>query len=218
MGNENNQALTAADFLDATDAKDLFGRLDFQFKDGFHFSNISGQYQYFRFIEENETSLRLYYQHYFNVTLEAGGEGKDKYFYLDFNGQTREPFDVNHRQFLKNEYVLIGFLLYKVVFIDKNMELSSVQKFQDTLRKDYEDLKPDLYRLLAKTKRENALQFSDDRFNDLVRNALEDFKKIGWLNLEDDEFDINPAFHRIHKIYGDYINDIENIIKKMSEE
>ena len=62
------------------------------------------------------------------------------------------------------------------------------------------------------------LEFFDDRFNDLVRNALEDFKKIGWLNLEDDEFDINPAFHRIHKIYGDYINDIENIIKKMSEE
>jgi len=218
MGDENNQAVLASSFLHSNDAQELFGRLDFQLKDGIHFSQIEDQHEYYRFIEENETSMKAYYQRYFNVLLEAGGEGKDKYYYLEFNGPNRIPFDNDHRLFLKNEYVIIGFLLYKVVFIDRNIELSSVRKFQDTLRKDYEELKPDLYRLLAKVKRENALQFNDQKFDDLVLDALKEFSKIGWLSLDGDEFDISPAFHRLTKVYSEYINNIETIIKQMSKE
>jgi hypothetical protein len=218
MGNEDSLPVTAGEFLLAGDAPALFGRLDFMLKDGIHFSQVEGQYEYFRFIDDNEASLRIYYQRFFNIALEAGGEGEDKYYYLDFNGQTRGAFDVDHRLFLKNEYVIIGFLLYKVVFIDKSIELSSVRKLQDTLKRDYEEMKPDLYRLLAKTRRENALQFDDEKLDDVVMDALKEFGKIGWVSLDGDDFDIFPAFHRLSKLFSDYINDIDNIIKKMSEE
>jgi hypothetical protein len=218
MGNENNLQITVVDFLVAADAPELFGRLDFMLKDGVHFSRGEGQLDYFRFIEENRSSLRAYYQRFFGVSLEEGGEDKDRYFYLDFTGQTRGAFDFDHRQFLKNEYIIIGFLLYKVMFIDKNIELSSVRKFQDMLKRDYEDLKPDLYRLLAKVKRENASPFNDERLDDVVQDALREFHKIGWIRLDEDEFDVYPAFQRLNKIFSDYINDIDNIIKKMSEE
>ena len=220
MGNEYNQTEIAGEFLFTKDAPDLFGRLDFLLKDGLHFSQVERQHEYYRFIEENEPSLSAYYRRYFGMLLSSGGEGKDKYYYLEFNGQNRGPFDTDHRLFLKNEYVLIGFLLYKVIFIDRNIELSIVREFQETLRRDYEELKPDLYRLLAKIKRENALQFNDDKFDGLVLDALQEFDKIGWLTMStnNEEFDILPAFHRLNKIYSDYINDIDNIIKKMSEQ
>jgi hypothetical protein len=217
MGNEDNLPITAGGFLMAGDAPDVFGSLDFMLKDGVHFSQVEGQRDYFRFIEENKNSLSAYYQTYFGVSLEEGGEDRDKYYYLDFNGQTRGTFDFEHRLFLKNEYILIGFLLYKVMFIDKNIELSSVRKFQDMLKRDYEELKPDLYRLLAKTKRENALQFNDQKLDDVVMDALREFNKIGWINLAEDEFDVYPAFQRLNRIFSDYINDIDNNIKKMSD-
>lgn len=220
MGNEHNLAEIASKFIFSTDAPELFGRLDFQLKDGVHFSQVEGQYDYYRFIEENEASLGAFYRRFFGLLLNTGGEGKDKYYYLEFNGQNRGPVDADHRMFLKNEYVLIGFLLYKVIFIDRNIELSSVREFQQTIRRDYEDLRPNLYRLLAKTKRENALHFNDDRFDDLVLDAFKEFNKIGWLTLDanNDEFDICPAFHRLNKVYSDYINDIDTLINKMSAE
>jgi chromosome condensin MukBEF MukE localization factor len=218
MGDEDHISLMAGEFLRARGAPELFGGLDFKLKDGFHFSQVRGQLDGFSFIEDNERSLKVYYKHFFNVDLETGGEGKDKYYYLDFNGQTRGPFDVDHRQFIKNEFIIVGFLLYKVVFIDKNIGLSSVRKFQETLRRDYEDLKPDLYRLLAKTKRENASQYNDQKLDDIVMETLKEFDKIGWVSLDEDELDIFPAFHRLNKVFGDYINDIDNIIRKMQPE
>ncbi len=218
MGNEDNLPLIAGEFLTARDAPDLFGSLDFMLKDGVHFSQVRGQRDYFRFIEENKNSLVTYYQRYFGVSLVEGGEERERYYYLDFYGQNRGAIDFDHRLFLKNEYIIIGFLLYKVMFIDKNIELSSVGKFQDMLKRDYEELKPDLYRLLAKTKRENALQFNDQKLDDVVMDALREFDKIGWVKLVEDEFDVYPAFQRLNRIFSDYINDIDNIIKKISDE
>lgn len=218
MDNENNTAIGPADFLQSPGAVDLFGELDFKLKDGFHFSKVEGQYDFFRFIEKNEESLMLYYERYFGVPLQQGGEGDEKYYHLEFTGLTRGSIDVDHRYFLKNEYIIIGLLLYKVIFIDKNIELSSIRKFQEAIKRDYEELRPDLYRLLAKAKKETPSQFSDEKLDEVILSAFKEFDKIGWVKLEPDDFQMFPAFQRLNKVFGEYINTIDDIIKNWSKE
>jgi hypothetical protein len=216
MGNDNTIHLKY-DFLNHPDARELFGALDFQLKDGVHFQQIEGQYSYFNFIQENEESLFNYYNDFFSVALAIGGEGQDRYYYLEFNGANRGEIDSEHRSFIKNDFVIVGLLVYKIIFIDRNLDLSSVNILQNTIRKDYEELKPDLYRLLARARKESPSQMNDERVDDIVRSALNQFSKIGWMRLEGDTFDIHPSFHRLNKLYADYINDIDVIIRKMSE-
>jgi hypothetical protein len=218
MGNENFDLPIAVQFQLHRDAKELFGELDYKLKDGMHFQQIDGQYSFFRFIEENEESLKSYYQQFFGVPLICGGEGDQRYYFLDFNGTNRGEIDGEHRYHIRNEYIIIGFLIYKVIYIDQNLELSSVRLLQETIRKDYEELKGDLYRLIAKAKKENPSQMNDKSMDDTVMKALKEFNKIGWISLDGDTFDPNPALNRLHKMYSDYINDIDTYIKKLSEQ
>ncbi len=48
-----------------------------------------------------------------------------------------------------------------------------------------------------------------------VQSALIEFKKIGWLILEGDEFTVLPAFDRLIKIYEEYILDIDNTLNEL---
>lgn len=217
MGNDSNELPLAVQFQLHHEAKELFGELDYKLKDGVHFQLIDGQHAFFRFIEENEESLRAYYHFFFEIDLVGGGEGDQRYYYLDFNGTGKGKIDADHRHAIKNEYIIIGFLIYKVIYIDQNIELSSVRLLQETIRKDYEELKGDLYRLIAKAKKENPTQMNDKLMDESVLKALKEFSKIGWVRLDEDTFDPNPSFHRLHKMYSDYINDIDTIIKKLSE-
>ncbi|MRG46949.1 hypothetical protein GFS24_17640 [Chitinophaga sp. SYP-B3965] len=215
MGDENTLPLKY-DFLHHRDAPELFGTLDFQLKDGMHFQQITKQQAYYNFIQENQESLATYYLDFFELELTSGGEGLDSYYHLDFNGSNRGSVDAEHREFMKNEFVIVGFLLYKIIYIDKNLELSSVKALQNMIRKDYEELKSDLYRLFARAKKENASQMNDEKVDETIRYALIQFSKIGWITLEEDTFDLHPSFHRLNKIYADYINDIDNIIRQIS--
>ncbi|RFS19428.1 hypothetical protein DVR12_22600 [Chitinophaga silvatica] len=213
MGNENFELPVEAEWQCHPEAKKLFGELDFQLKDGMHFQLMDGQYGFFRFLEENERSLRTYYHHYFGMSLCCSGEGMLRYYFLDFNDAGKAKVDYEHRDLIKNEYIIIGFLVYKIIFIDQNIELSSISLLQDTIRKDYEEMKTDLYRLIAKAKKQNATTMNDRIMDDTILKALKEFNKIGWVSLDEDTFDPNPSFHRIHSIYGEYIKDIDNLIK-----
>ena len=217
MDNEDNTSVGYTDFLQSPDAVDIFGELDIKLKDGFHYSKVEGQYDFFRFIEQYEDSLTLYYERFFGVPLQRGGEGDEIYYHLEFTGLTRGAIDIEHRYFMKNEYIIIGILLYKVIFIDKNFELSSIRKFQDAIKRDYEELRPDLYRLLAKARKETPSQFSDEKLDETILSAFKEFEKIGWIKLDLDDFQLFPAFQRLNKVFGEYINSIDEIIKNWSK-
>lgn len=215
MGDENTVHLKY-DFLYHRDATEIFGPLDFQLKDGIHFQQKDGQFAYFNFIQENEESLSAYYNDFFGVELSSGGDGQDRYYYLEFNGVSRGSIDAEHRAFMKNDNVIVGLFIYKIIFIDKNLELASLKTLQNMIRKDYEELKPDLYRLLARARKDAPSQMNDEKLDDIVRSAIIQFSKIGWMTLQDDTFDVHPSFHRLNKLYADYINNIDSTIKQMS--
>jgi hypothetical protein len=212
MGNDNTTPDPLGFYNDA-DTEELFAILDYQLKDGMHIQDRHHQLALFDFLNRNEKSLIAYYTRYFGVNLSVGGVGKDRYYYLEFNGADRGGIDGEHRYFLKPEYVIIGFLIHKIIFIDRNFEIESVKKLQLTIQTDYEELKDDLYRLLARLRRTSSTELGDNRVAEIVYDALKEFKKLGWVILDEDFFDVMPSFHRLNKIYSDHISNFEELIK-----
>jgi len=214
MGNDDQLSkITALAFFDDVDAEDIFAKLDFQLKDGMHFQEKEHQYAQFYFLKKHAGSLQAYYQKYHKVNLSYGGEGADRYYFLDFNPGERGSIDGDHRYFLRPEYVIIGFMIHKIIYIDRNFELTSVAKLQSVILSDYEELIEDVYRLLAKLRRTNPTTMNNDRVRDIVLEALKEFKKLGWIILDEDFFDLMPSFARLNKVYGDYINNLPELMK-----
>lgn len=214
MENIDNK-ITISDFLFDKNAKEIFANLDYLLKDGMHFQKQGKQVKYFEFIDENFTSLRLYYRDFFNVELTEGGEKPRNYFYLDFYGNKRGNISPKHRYILNSEYVIIGFIIYKILFIDNEVDLDSVQKLKEKIRNDYIDYKDGIYRLIAKSRNTTPGNLNDDAIDSTVQTTLEEFKKIGWIELDKDEFNPLPAFDRLIKIYEEYILKIDETLNEL---
>lgn len=214
MADFNKTEITSWTFLMDPDAEIYFAKIDYAFKNGKHIQQWKEQASWFRFIDNNEESLKKYYRSYFGVNLEYGGESIDKYYYLDFLPDSRGNVPPDNRHFLQNEFVIIGFMLYKSIYIDQYIELSSVKAFQRLLRQDYEEFKEGLFRVLAKAKGLNATQMSHDKIDNIVTAAMKAFDKLGWIEVLEDTFEILPSFQRLPTLYADYINNIDEWLKK----
>lgn len=205
-------------FLLHEDAERLFSKTDYALKNGVHIQDYRSQAELFGFLNENYQSMKLYYEEYFSIVLDYGGETLEKYFYIDFMAQSRGGIPEDNRHFLPNEFVIVGFLLYKIIYIDGYIELNTVSRFQRMVRLDYEELKPGIYRTLAKARRDKNTQMDDERVDKIIADAMDEFRKIGWIVFEGEVFDIMPSFQRLPKIYADYINDIDLWLKEEKDE
>lgn len=214
MENVNNKA-TVSDFLYAENAKEFFAEIDYLLKDGMHFQKQGNQIRYFNFIDKNIDSLKLYYQDFFDVELSEGGEKPNNYFFLDFFGNSRGNISPRHREILKSEYVIIGFIIYKIIYIDKEIDLDSVQKLKEKIRIEYEDYKPGIYRLIAKSRNITPGNLNDNAIDTTIQSTLEEFRKIGWIELSKDEFGLLPAFDRLIKVYEEYILNIDETLNEL---
>ncbi len=135
------------------DAKEIFARIDYALKNGKHIQRWQQQEDMFRFLERHFVSMQLYYTDFFGVSLETGGESIDKYYYLEFRPDSRGGIPNHNRHFLPNEHVIIGFMLHKILYIDGMIEVNTLPALQRTIRQEYEDIKPGIYRALAKAKK-----------------------------------------------------------------
>ena len=202
-------------FLDHPDTQEIFASLDYMLKDGVHFQREGNQAKFYNYIYSNEDSLIAYYRFLFDVELTFGGTKERGYYFLDFIGSTRGQIDVSHRHHMKSEHVIIGFVIYKIFFIDNQIDVVSVKDLQKKIRIDYEDLKPGIYRLIAKSRNTNPGNLNDEAIDAAVESALREFKKIGWVSVNDDEFDLLPAFDRLIAIHEDLINDLDETLNEL---
>jgi len=214
MENVDNK-ITMSDFLYAENASELFAEIDYLLKDGVHFQSQGTQIRCFIFIVRNDESLKLYYRHFFDVELTEKGEEPNNYFYLDFNGNNRGGISPRHRDIMKSEHVIIGFIIYKIIHIDRNIDIDSVQKLKEKIRIEYEDYKPGIYRLIAKSRNITPGNLNDNAIDLTVQSALEEFRKIGWIDLNRDEFSTLPAFNRLIEVYEDYILNIDETLSEL---
>lgn len=214
MENESNK-VNLSSFMYSPNSEELFATIDYALKDGVHFQKEGKQIKLYNFIAQNEESLRMYYNTFFRVNLVKGGEDNASYYYLDFINSDRGNISDKHRHILKSEYVIIGFLIYKIMFIDRDFGLDSTQKLKEKIRLECDDYKQGIYSLIAKSKNITPGNYNDDIIDKTIQSALEEFKKIGWITLEKDEFHTLPAFDRLIKVYEEYIINIDETLNEL---
>lgn len=214
MENESNK-VSLTSFMYSPNSEELFATIDYALKDGVHFQKEGKQIKLYNFIAQNEESLRMYYNTFFRVNLVKGGEDNASYYYLDFINSDRGNISDKHRHILKSEYVIIGFLIYKIMFIDRDFGLDSTQKLKEKIRLECDDYKQGIYSLIAKSKNITPGNYNDDIIDKTIQSALEEFKKIGWITLEKDEFHTLPAFDRLIKVYEEYIINIDETLNEL---
>ena len=195
-------------FLRKDEAKDLFAKMDYLLRDGMHIQ-LQNYQAYFHYLKKHEIEIKYFYRTIYDISLETGGEEPMKYYYLDFDGDGRGNIPHDHRYYLKSEHVIIGFMIYKIIYIDGNVSLTSVKNLQKSIRQDYEDLKLGLYKVLAKSRNENPGNMNDGTVDSITEQALREFAKLGWISVNEDDFEPLPAFQRITKLYDDIIENIE---------
>lgn len=214
MENESYK-VSLSSFMYSPNSKELFATIDYALKDGVHFQKEGKQIKLYNFISQNEESLRMYYNTFFKVNLVKGGEDNASYYYLDFINSDRGNISDKHRHILKSEYVIIGFLIYKIMFIDGEFGLDSTQKLKEKIRLECDDYKQGIYSLIAKSKNITPGNYNDDIIDKTIQSTLEEFKKIGWITLEKDEFHTLPAFDRLIKVYEEYIINIDETLNEL---
>lgn len=74
--------------------------------------------------------------------------------------------------------------------------------------------------LLIKTKgsKERFTKTNDIRIDQEVQHAFKNFHKLRWINLKEDDFTNLPEFQRITRKFADYINHIDEWLKKNKHE
>jgi hypothetical protein len=217
MENEDHKKIERYNFLVHDNAQEQFAKLDYNLKNGTHIQDKNHQKLLYRFIVENYDPLKYYYLDFFKLTLNYSGEEPNKYYFLEFQPEIREGVPQRNRLHLKPEYVIIAFLLYKIVYVDGNVELSSVKEFQRIVRNDYEDLKPDLVRLFAKVKELKSSDMTDTRIDQIIESAIEEYALLGWLARDEDYFDLWPSFQRIYTLYSPEIESLFQTIKQSNQ-
>lgn len=202
------------DFLDCSEGQELFAPLDFALKNGVHIQEHGKQKELFHYLRRYPTIAGFYATHFHCELVKAHANGVE-YYYLTPNPDLKSRIPWTHKHILSKEYVIVALILYKLYYNDCHLELDSISKFQRMVRVDYPELKPGVIRLIAKAKGIKPSETNDKKIDDAIKNAIEEFDKLRWVDLRSDgQFDILPAFHRFTQEYAPHINRIDEILKQ----
>jgi hypothetical protein len=193
-------------FLIKPQATELFNDIYDKLRGGVHIQKQSHD-KLFTFIENNEKSIKAFFLRFNETELCSRGQQNEKYYFCDFLESTRGK---TSHEYMKNEILIVGFLLFKLINLDGYPELESIAEFKKAILNDYEHYKKGIIKSLAKATREEN-NFSDDgAIKSTIDTAFKEFNKICWIKLYDkDRFSIYPSFNRIIDKYSDKINTID---------
>lgn len=192
-------------------AESLFAKFDTALRDGVYIQLICDP-SWWEFIRKYDTSLIAYYKKYWSLQLLNRGQGSESYFFLDFFADSGRGKLSGHYRQIDNSYLLVGFLLYRVKKLDRNIELRSIKEFKRLLREDYQELRPGINRM-ARSNRQNSNPNDNESINALVDGAFQLFNRIKWIKTQEDQFDELPAFQRLIDAYLPFIQNLDQYLK-----
>ena len=212
---ENNDSKSINyDFLLSDYSQQVFSKLDYALKDGVHLQRNGSDPELYTYLERYEHELKPYYQKLFGVRLEKKGEGDEQYFFLHYHSVERSGIPEIHKHNLKNEHIIIGLIIYKIIFFDGNIELNSIKKLKQKITLDYEEYEQGLVKLIAKSSDSARVNEDDIQIDKEVEGALRQFEKLGWLYRKQDHFELLASFQRLLYVYEDVIKNIDEIIAR----
>jgi hypothetical protein len=213
MENDDTENIGYA-FLSNHHSQQVFSQLDFALKDGMHIQRQSSDPELYAYLEKYGDLLKPYYRDLFGVRLEKRGEDDQQYYYLDYHSTEQSGIPENHKRQIRNDYIIIGLIVYKIIYFDGNLELNSVSELKKKITLDYEEYEGGLLRLIAKSSENAKLQADDVEIDSVVDSALSQFVRIGWMARNGDHFEPLASFQRLLYVYEDVIRDINQIIAR----
>lgn len=224
MANDITNTPITYDFLNHKKAKNVFAKLDYALRNGIHIQReYPSNVNLYRFLNDSDNyeSLKNFYKEYYNLNLVREGSDFNNYYYLNFNQDGKGNVPSDNRDYLKNEYIIIGMLFFKMYKLDGNIELESVSGFISLLHEEYEEQRNALRKLINDNSSDKSTDLGDERFEYVVTKSFEKFADLGWLIWESDDlrdkFKIMPSFERLRINYQPQIETIEDLIKEIKD-
>ena len=123
----------------------------------------------------------------FDIHLNREGEGDLEYFFIDFfkdgNGYyQRGNIPVENREYLAESHLIIAFLLIRMYVLEPRAESRIlIQDFKVQVLSEYEEYKPHLLRLFAKSEDTEETDYELKSIEDEMDKALKKFNDLCWI-------------------------------------
>lgn len=209
-------------FLNSDLAKKYFADSDFALKQGRHIQDFGNDHKYFVFIDEYyDKGLQTYYETFFQVKLRREEADRERYYFLDFPEDTRGKLGKDNRsKELEDDRLIFGILLLNI-YKEKFFEKKEV-RWQELAQIFKEGEHKELWqRLLYGKVKPNYSPGEETEMKNKVLKILKSFDDLGWIyfiNQDELHFEILTSIDRIAKLYGDIINNVENLQAYFSNE
>ena len=200
-------------FLTTQEAISIFADVDYALKSGRHIQKCPSQGKLFAFIKRYYDQLKSYYDNLFGIHLNSEGEGELEYFFIDFfkdrNGYyQRGNIPVENREYLAESHLIIAFLLIRMYVLEPRVEKRIlIQDFKIQVLSEYEEYKPHLLRLFAKSEDTKETDYELKSIEDEIEKALKKFNELYWIMIDKntETFEIMPSLNRLLNIFENYI-------------
>lgn len=200
-------------FLTTQEAISIFADVDYALKSGRHIQKCPSQGKLFAFIKRYYDQLKSYYDNLFGIHLNSEGEGELEYFFIDFfkdrNGYyQRGNIPVENREYLAESHLIIAFLLIRMYVLEPRVEKRIlIQDFKIQVLSEYEEYKPHLLRLFAKSEDTKETDYELESIEDEIEKALKKFNELCWIMIDKntETFEIMPSLNRLLNIFENYI-------------
>lgn len=200
-------------FLTTQEAISIFADVDYALKSGRHIQKCPSQGKLFAFIKRYYDQLKSYYDNLFGIHLNSEGEGELEYFFIDFfkdrNGYyQRGNIPVENREYLAESHLIIAFLLIRMYVLEPRVEKRIlIQDFKIQVLSKYEEYKPHLLRLFAKSEDTKETDYELKSIEDEIEKALKKFNELCWIMIDKntETFEVMPSLNRLLNIFENYI-------------
>ncbi len=200
-------------FLTTQEAISIFADVDYALKSGRHIQKCPSQGKLFAFIKRYYDQLKSYYDNLFDIHLNSEGEGELEYFFIDFfkdrNGYyQRGNIPVENREYLAESHLIIAFLLIRMYVLEPRVEKRIlIQDFKIQVLSEYEEYKPHLLRLFAKSEDTKETDYELKSIEDEIEKALKKFNELCWIMIDKntETFEVMQSLNRLLNIFENYI-------------
>ncbi|SFL12306.1 MukE-like family protein [Porphyromonadaceae bacterium KH3CP3RA] len=200
-------------FLTTQEAKVIFADVDYALKSGKHIQKCPSQNKEFAFVRKFHDQLKSYYENLFDIHLNREGEGDSEYFFIDFfkdgNGHyQRGNIPIENREYLAESHLIIAFLLIRMYLLEPRAENRiSIQEFKVQILLEYEEYKPHLLRLFAKSEDTEETDYELRSIEEEMDKALRKFNDLCWIMIDKgtETFEIMPSLNRLLNMFENYI-------------
>ena len=211
MENEN----TSYAFLNSESARKNFADTDFVLKQGHHIQDHGNDHKLFVFVDEYyEKGLQIFYENIYGLKLHREESDRERYYFLSFPEDGKGKFGKDNRsKELEDDKLIFGILLlnlYKEKFFEKK-EIRYHELEQIFKESEHKDL---WLQLLYGKIKNNYSPGEEIEVRNKITRILKSFEDLGWIefiNQEETHFEILTSIDRISKLYGDMINNVENL-------